>query len=191
DVDADIVGPQPDFYGNVVVIEHDFTWQGEKIFTLYGHLNEVSVTKGQRVSMGQVIGISGATGVADGPHLHFEVRQGTNDYASTRNPLLWLWPFPEDGTLAGKVMFENGALAQEAPVSFRRIDGADSSVKTVTSYAEGAVNGDTIFAENFAADDVDAGYYEIWVKVGNQRYKQEIWVYSRTTTFVDIVIPNP
>ncbi|MEM9775537.1 MAG: M23 family metallopeptidase [Chloroflexota bacterium] len=191
DVDADIVGPEPDFYGNVVVIEHDFSWQGEKIFTLYGHLNQVSVTKGQRVSMGDVLGLSGATGVADGPHLHFEVRQGSNDYANTRNPLLWLWPFPEDGTLAGKVTFENGALALEAPVSFRRIDGADATVKTVTSYAEGAVNGDTVFQENFAADDVDAGYYEIWVKVGNQRYKQEVWVYPRTTTFVDIVIPNP
>ena len=190
DSGENVVGPAPDFYGNVVVIEHDFSWQGEKIYTLYAHLNSVNVSKGQRVKAGEVVGLSGATGIADGAHLHFEVRQGSNDYASTRNPLLWLWPFPEDGTLAGRVTFENGGLAYEAPVSFRRIDGGDPLVKTTTSYADDGVNGDSLWQENYAADDVDAGYYEVYVKVGNTKYKEEVWVYPRRTTFVDIVIGN-
>ena len=186
----DVVGPEPDFYGNVVVIEHDFLWRGEKIYTLYGHLNQVQVNKGQRVKAGDIVGLSGATGIADGAHLHFEVRQGANNYASTRNPLLWLWPFPEDGTLAGKVTFPNGALANEAPVNFRRIDGGDQRVYLATSYADSAVNGDTAWSENYAADDVAAGFYEVYVKVGSKKYSQEVWVYPRRTTFVDIVIEN-
>ena len=116
------------------------------------------------------------------------MRQGANDYGSTRNPLLWLWPFPEDGTLAGKVTFKNGALAQGAPVNFRRIDGGDQRVYLATSYADDAVHGDTVWGENYAADDVAAGYYEVYVKVGKKKYSEEVWVYPRRTTFVDIVI---
>ncbi|MFT5197074.1 MAG: murein DD-endopeptidase MepM/ murein hydrolase activator NlpD [Cellvibrionaceae bacterium] len=190
DSGADVVGPEPDFYGNVVVIEHDFLWQGEKVYSLYGHLNTLDVTKGQRVKAGEQIALSGASGIADGAHLHFEVRQGFNDYSSTRNPLLWLWPFPEDGTLAGKVTFENGAFAAGAPVNFRRIDGGDQRVYLASSYADEGVNGDTLWGENYAADDVDAGYYEVYVKVGPKTYKEEVWVYPRRTTFVDIVIAN-
>lgn len=182
------VGPEPDFYGNVVVIEHDFSWEGEKVYTLYGHLNSINVTPGQRVKAGDTIALSGASGIADGAHLHFEVRQGENHYGRTRNPLLWLWPFPEDGTLAGKVTFPNGAVAYEAPVSFRRIDGGDPLVRTVTTYADDGVNGDMLWQENYAADDVDAGYYEVYVKVGGKKYKEEVWVHPRRTTFIDIVI---
>lgn len=56
-------------YGKVVGIEHedDFT-------TLYGHLSQIRVKKGQTVSKGQVIGLSGNTGVSTGPHLHFEIK---------------------------------------------------------------------------------------------------------------------
>ncbi len=191
DSGENVVGPEPDFYGNVVVIEHDFLWRDEKIYTLYAHLNKINVTKGQRVSTGDQVAISGATGIADGAHLHFEVRQGANTYADTRSPLLWLWPFPEDGTLAGKVTFENGELAYGAPVSYRRLDGGDRRVYSATSYADEAVNGDTVWQENYAADDVDAGFYEVYVKIGNKKYGDEVWVYPRRTTFIDIVIPNP
>lgn len=55
-------------YGNVVVIAHGAA------FSLYGHLNERSVSCGQQVSAGQVIGAIGTTGTSSGPHLHFETR---------------------------------------------------------------------------------------------------------------------
>lgn len=59
-------------YGNVVVIDHGYGWQ-----TLYAHLNSVSVTCGQSVYQGSVIGALGSTGNSSGPHLHFEMLHET------------------------------------------------------------------------------------------------------------------
>lgn len=56
-------------YGNYVVIDH-----GGGVTTLYAHMSSVSVSEGQMVSQGTVIGITGNTGVSTGPHLHYEVR---------------------------------------------------------------------------------------------------------------------
>src|SRR3954454_15373174 len=70
-------------YGNVVMIDH-----GAGIATLYAHLSRVDVAIGQAVQQGQRIGAIGATGVATGDHLHFEVRV---DNAPT-DPMGWLPP---------------------------------------------------------------------------------------------------
>lgn len=56
-------------YGNVVMISH-----GNGLETRYAHLNSISVTAGQEVGLGDVLGKIGNTGVGTGPHLHFEVR---------------------------------------------------------------------------------------------------------------------
>lgn len=55
-------------YGKWVLIKH-----GNGLTTLYAHLSVIKVTPGQNVSTGEVIGLSGATGYATGPHLHFTV----------------------------------------------------------------------------------------------------------------------
>ena len=47
---------------------------GNRLYTLYGHLSSVNVSVGQTVTQGQVIGYSGNTGNSYGAHLHFEVR---------------------------------------------------------------------------------------------------------------------
>jgi murein DD-endopeptidase MepM/ murein hydrolase activator NlpD len=57
-------------YGNVVEIDH-----GKGSSTLYAHLSQVNVRKGQMVQRGQRVGAVGATGWATGPHLHFEFRE--------------------------------------------------------------------------------------------------------------------
>jgi murein DD-endopeptidase MepM/ murein hydrolase activator NlpD len=56
-------------YGHVVIIDH-----GGGYSTVYGHASRVYVSRGQHVSAGQTIAAVGASGLATGPHLHFEVR---------------------------------------------------------------------------------------------------------------------
>jgi murein DD-endopeptidase MepM/ murein hydrolase activator NlpD len=49
----------------------------------------ISVSAGQSVSVGQQLGLSGATGNVTGPHLHFEIRT-TPNYGSDIDPLAYL-----------------------------------------------------------------------------------------------------
>jgi murein DD-endopeptidase MepM/ murein hydrolase activator NlpD len=64
------VGQQGGF-GNVIELEH-----GSGVVTVYGHLSRFSrnLRRGQRVELAQVIGYVGMTGLATGPHLHYEYR---------------------------------------------------------------------------------------------------------------------
>jgi murein DD-endopeptidase MepM/ murein hydrolase activator NlpD len=57
-------------YGNVIVLQH-----GSNITTLYGHMSRfASARVGARVKQGDIIGYVGKTGLATGPHLHYEYR---------------------------------------------------------------------------------------------------------------------
>lgn len=68
-------------WGNYVVIHHGPTGPaGEETYTLYAHLFQTNVRKGQSVDSGFVIGLAGQTGTATGPHLHFEVRRARNTF---------------------------------------------------------------------------------------------------------------
>lgn len=57
-------------YGRVVMLQH-----GPRLRTVYAHLSEILVRKGDVVQGGQVIGKSGSSGNASGAHLHFEIRR--------------------------------------------------------------------------------------------------------------------
>ena len=68
-------------YGNLVIV-HGRRGRTE----MYGHLSHIGVGVGRRVHAGSYIGRVGATGLATGPHLHFEVRRR----GAALNPLPWL-----------------------------------------------------------------------------------------------------
>lgn len=57
-------------FGNYIVIDHDYG-----LSSLYGHLSEIRVPKGMTVKRGDLIGISGNSGLSSGPHLHYQVEQ--------------------------------------------------------------------------------------------------------------------
>lgn len=64
-------------YGNFVMLSH-----GNGSQTLYAHMSKTAVSLGDHVSAGQVIGYVGLTGLTTGAHLHFEIRNYTNPFAS-------------------------------------------------------------------------------------------------------------
>lgn len=57
-------------YGNHVVIDHGYGFQ-----TLYAHMSQFNVRRGQEIKRGQVIGYVGSTGTSVAPHLHYEVHK--------------------------------------------------------------------------------------------------------------------
>jgi murein DD-endopeptidase MepM/ murein hydrolase activator NlpD len=61
-------------FGNVVWLDH-----GARILTVYAHLSQIHVRQGQRLGAGQPLGLSGQSGDATAPHLHFEVWQGGHE----------------------------------------------------------------------------------------------------------------
>ncbi|WNI28785.1 M23 family metallopeptidase [Streptomyces sp. ITFR-6] len=71
-------------YGNNIVLR-----MTDGTYTQYGHLSSIAVSVGQSVGQGQRIGLSGATGNATGPHLHFEART-TPSYGSDMDPVAYL-----------------------------------------------------------------------------------------------------
>jgi murein DD-endopeptidase MepM/ murein hydrolase activator NlpD len=79
--DGRVVLAQPlGIYGNCVVIDH-----GLGLMTLYAHLSVIDVSKGADVTRGQIIGKTGATGLAGGDHLHFT----TVLHGQPCNPIEW------------------------------------------------------------------------------------------------------
>jgi murein DD-endopeptidase MepM/ murein hydrolase activator NlpD len=70
-------------YGKTIIIDH-----GNDLVTVYAHLGEIRVRAGDTVRGGQVIALSGDSGLVERPVVHFEVRVGTS--AREEDPLLWL-----------------------------------------------------------------------------------------------------
>ena len=93
-------------YGNVIILQH-----GGNISTVYGHLSGFAkgLRPGARVRQGDVIGYVGSTGMATGPHLHYEFRVA----GVQRNPLTV--PMPQAFPIA--TQYKNDFLATTHPLT--------------------------------------------------------------------------
>jgi hypothetical protein len=174
--------PWPNYYGNLVVIQHD-----DELFTLYVHLSRIDVTQGQRVSTGQKIGEVGRTGVAIGSHLHFEVRRGNEeDYFATQNPELWLLPAKDAdgvpfGTLMISVVDQNRDLIQYAEFTIRYYpekSGPPAKSYYGTTYAPDMLTGE----ESAVLGELPPGHYRIAVNASGKMYERWVEVKSGKLT---------
>lgn len=94
-------------YGNCIVIDHGFGLQ-----SIYGHLSEFLVKKGDVVKKGQIIGKTGSTGLAGGDHLHFTMQIDGVQV----NPVEWWDPhWVKDRVLSKMGLTLEGADASTAP----------------------------------------------------------------------------
>jgi len=163
-----VFGPGPDFYGYIIVIQHNFAApEGGTIFTLYGHLSRITVVAGQPVKRGQQVGVVGHTGIAIGDHLHFEVRVGNaDDYNAVRNPELWYAPQPRTGKVIGRIVDANGGLA----MGIRFTITTAVAVYPGYTYASADMPSDPTYNENFAVGDLPVGCYRFRVRNGKGGY---------------------
>lgn len=174
------------FYGNVIVLKH--TLGGETFFTLYGHLYKIGVTVGQKVAAGEQIGEVGATGTAIGSHLHFEVRRGTDDYKSTRNPELWLAPLEGTGVLAGRIVSADGSLVK-GKVNVQRLENGvlnPLSIGSAQTYPRESINSDDTWQETFVLGEIPAGEVRLSLVHNGMVYEQVVKIEAGRLTLVNL-----
>ena len=190
--------PWPNFYGNLIVLEHHLPGISQPLFTLYGHLSKIEAQTGQNVRAGEEIGEVGASGSATGSHLHFEVRLGENDYDSNRNPVLWLKPLSgEDGNpfglIVGRFVDDQGNPLYYPSLNIQYFpdrSGPQAAAYAVETYApeKQPVRADDQWQENFALGDLPAGQYRISFIWENVLYERWIEAQPGKVTLVTFII---
>lgn len=174
-----------DPYGLAVAVKHDFGYQGRALYTIYGHMESLNVEASQAVSSGDTIGWVGETGKTTGPHLHFEVRIGENDFFVTRNPELWLTPPQGWGVLAARIMETNGDILEKQTIHVRKM--ASNQHWSVLTYAGAGINSDPFYRENMVIGDLPAGKYLVSTDYDENTYSIEINIFPGMVTFLRFV----
>jgi murein DD-endopeptidase MepM/ murein hydrolase activator NlpD len=176
-------GARPGFYGQLVVLQLDQRYQGAPVYVLFGHLSSIQVAVGQPVAAGQAVGAVGATGIAEGAHLHSEVRIGKNDYRNTVNPELWYKPREGCGTLAG-VLLDGTGLPVDTET--RMVISSSYGVYDVFTYPLDYVNPDPEWTENYGIGDLEAGTWTLEVFYRGVLYTEEVQITAGETTWLAI-----
>lgn len=178
--------PWQNYYGNLIVIQHS-----DDLYTLYAHLSKVNVEINQKVSAGDLLGEVGQSGVAVGPHLHFEVRRGdVQDYFSTMNPELWLAPNQDVngqlGVMQISVLTAENQLIKFAKFTVENTAAATEDRKTIygITYSADMLHGD----ENAVLGDMPPGSYRIAFKYNGQLYERRVEVQSGKLTQVVFLV---
>ncbi len=165
-----------DPYGLAVTILHDFGYQNQALYTVYGHMDQVNVIEGQHVETGDLLGWVGETGRVTGPHLHFEVRIGENSFFTTRNPELWLVPPIGWGIIAGRMTDTNGQPIYDQQLIIT--DPLREQNWFAWSYGKTAVNSDPYYQEDVLIGDLPAGSYVLRAAFGGVNFNIPIEVHA-------------
>lgn len=153
-------------FGNLVILQHDLPGVSGPVFTLYGHLSEVTVEVDDQVQAGQEIGLVGSSGDISGSSLYFEVRYGENAYQSARNPELWLRPVADSsaGALAGRVVDAEGNFVTVQSIVIEQLAGPGQPALDqfyIRTYSGDSLDGLEPWGENFAMGGLPPGEYQI------------------------------
>jgi murein DD-endopeptidase MepM/ murein hydrolase activator NlpD len=184
-----LFGWRCDWYGHLVVIELDRRWRDRPVYLVYGHVLNLSVRPGERVSRGQQVAEVGFGGAARLPHLHFEVRVGSNVFDATRNPLLWLQLPPTRGLIAGRLIDPEGRPWQGVTVAAvgRSESTEDQTTWTYLGDPRDLINPDESLAENFVLADLIPGEYELYVELQGEVYTLPVNVQGGHLAIAEIV----
>jgi hypothetical protein len=179
--DVAIYSPWREYYGNLIVIEHE-----NDLYTLYAHLSKIEIEVGDVVTVGDLIGEVGRSGVAIGSHLHFEVRRGdVEDYYSTGNPELWLTPRHTFGTISLSIVDINSNF-QKAEITIQQYSSSNALLEVyyLDTFHPTLATGN----ENAAIGDLPAGRYRITLISNGHLYERWVEVQSGKLTQVVIVV---
>ena len=184
-----LFGWRCDWYGHLVVNELDRRWRDQPVYVVYGHVLEINVRPGETVSRGQQVAEVGFGGAAKRPHLHLEVRVGTNEFGATRNPLLWLRPPATRGIIAGRLLDPDGRPWQGVTVAAvgRSEDAETKSTWTYLGDPQDLAKPDESLAENFVLGDLKPGEYELYVEIQGVVYTMPVLVEGGKLTTVEII----
>jgi murein DD-endopeptidase MepM/ murein hydrolase activator NlpD len=184
-----LYGWRCDWYGHLVVLELEERWQDQPVYAVYGHVLEITVEAGQRVFRGDQVAEIGFGGAAVLPHLHFEVRVGTNEFGATRNPMLWLAPPTSRGLIAGRLVDPGGRPWQGVAVlAVGLSEGAGRPVTwTYLNDPRPLVNADEAMGENFVFWDLVPGTYDVVVALQGEEYHATAEVAGGQVTAVEII----
>jgi len=164
-------GAIEDPYGMAVVLRMDFGRMGKPLYSVYAHMSEIIAIKGQHVETGEILGRVGDTGATTGPHVHFEVRWGSNSFHHTYNPELWMAPPEGWGVLVARLVDRRGTPIYLLDINLEHTASGES--RLARTYGPGAVNSDPYYRENLVSGDLPAGIYKltfIWEKVEHQEW---------------------
>lgn len=178
-----------DWYGHLVVIELDRRFQGRPLFALYGHVLNITVEPGQRVTMGEQVAEVGVGGAATTPHLHFELRMDVNDFQATINPMLWINPGETRGVIAGRLLDPQGRSWRGVGLSLigRSPEASSGNTWTYLDDPLHYIHPDAGFAENFLFADVIPGEYDVYTKIQGVEYRMPVTVNAGGVGTVEII----
>jgi murein DD-endopeptidase MepM/ murein hydrolase activator NlpD len=186
----ELYGWRCNWYGQLVVLELDEQWQGQPLYVLYGHILNINVEVGQRVQQGEQVAEVGVGGVSTVAHLHLEVRVGSIEFSTSRNPMLWIDPGETRGVVAGRLIDPQGRPWQGVVVTL--IDSSEEEPEFINTWSyqgdpQNLINPDEVLAENFVFADVRPGEYILYVKLQGVEYRQTVQVTAGELTLVEQV----
>jgi murein DD-endopeptidase MepM/ murein hydrolase activator NlpD len=171
-----------DPYGLAVAIRQDFGYQGQQLYTVYAHMDEIEVVVGQWLDTGDIVGKVGSTGSTTGPHLHFEIRLGDNSFYATRNPELWIAPPQGYGVLAGRVMADYGTTLKNYLVLLKNIK-TENKWLVYTYASDATIHSDAYYNENLVLGGLPAGVYELNVQYAGYNHPVNIQILPGQVTY--------